>query len=65
VAVGRGVIVLPAVEIPKDSIAKYETALHDWKKSCRSATGRPAEVFKAKYIIESTNTALSRSSSGE
>ena len=28
-AVGRGVIVLPAVEIPKDSIAKYETALRD------------------------------------
>ena len=28
-AVGRSVIVLPAVEIPKDSIAKYETALQD------------------------------------
>jgi inorganic pyrophosphatase len=65
VAVGRGVIVLPAVEIPKDSIAKYETALQDGRNPADRPTGRTAEGFKAKYIIESTQTALSRSSSGE
>ena len=27
--IGRGVIVLPAVEVPEDSFAKYETALQD------------------------------------
>jgi hypothetical protein len=46
------------VEITKDSIATHEMALKRGRNPDGSPTGRSAEVFKAKYIIESTQLHL-------
>jgi hypothetical protein len=54
---------LPALEIPKDSIVKYETPLQT-EEILLIAHRTAAEVYKAKDIIESTHTARTRSCCG-